>query len=284
MNIYDVIVVGGGPAGIGAALQLRHNGMRVLLFEKNQIGGRIRFARRVENLITDMPLGGIEVCNILQKIVERKSIDVRFQRVIKIEGEGRLLRVLTDRGSFLSRYVVVATGLKPVVPKIKGISDELIKDRLFFNWMELNRDRDSPVLIIGGGEVGADSACSLKEDGFDVTIFARSKSPDINPTLLREVKRLRIRLITAVKYRRLYLSDSKIVLEYERGKRVFERSAKSILITCGGTPDIPKIDGKVDRNRLFFCGDANASNAHQSAIAFGDGVNTAMKITKIYRR
>lgn len=283
MDVYDVIIAGGGPAGIGAALQLKHNGLRILLLEKGKIGGRIRYARRVENLISSKPLKGIEVIRIFKNIIKRKSIEVKKEELITVDQKKDLYCIRTQSNEYLTRALIIATGLRPRIPDIDGINELQDKGLVFFTWMDLKKSGDSPVLIIGAGEVGADSACSLKENGFDVLLFSRSDEPDINPSLKKDLMRLKIKLITGVSYERVAISKGYITLTCKRNKKTHTFCGRSILITTGGIPDLPYINEEIDRRKIFFCGDLKEENFHQSAIAFGDGINVAMKITKILK-
>lgn len=279
MNIYDTIVIGAGPAGIGAAIQLKHNGHKVILIERKRIGGRLRLARKVENLISREPLNGKEVCRIFEKMIERKGIRLLFEEVLRIECFRSFYRITTDKRRYFSRFVVIATGLKPNVPRINGISK--VEDSLFFEWQDLKRDIHSPVLIIGGGEVGSDSACSLKERGFEVFLFSRSKFLSINPSLKRDIAKLGIKVISGVKYKRIDKNVKIIKLYYEKDGFTFSKEGRSILITIGGRPDISLLKGLNKQEGIFVCGDAKYPNYHQAAIAFGDGVNTAMRISNL---
>ncbi|MCX7944445.1 MAG: NAD(P)-binding domain-containing protein [Deltaproteobacteria bacterium] len=283
MNIYETIIIGGGPAGIGAALQLKHNGVSTLLIEKNTIGGRIKLARKVENIIYHRPISGNEISKILKDIINKKKIAMKNEEVQRIVGRNQFYKVITNTNIYLAKFLVIATGLKPKIPNIDGIKDESIRRYIFFEWSQLKKSIHSPVLIIGAGEVGADSACSLKEKGFDVLLFSRAHRPNINPNLKNELRKLCIKIIKDVEYKRIWANKNSINLTYKKGSRFFTRVGKSILITIGGTPNIPKIEEGIDTSRIFFCGDVKSTNFHQAAIAFGDGVNTAMHITHLLK-
>ncbi len=281
MRIYDVMVIGAGPAGIGAALQLRHNGFNPIVIERDRIGGRIRLARRVENLISSKPLTGSQVVKILRDMVDRKGIEVRFENVLKIQGSKDLYCIRTNINSYFARFIIIATGLKPVIPDIVGIDRLERNNLLFLEWETLNKRSHSPVLIIGGGEVGADSACSLRERGFEVALFSRSKNLEINPILKRDIKRLGVITITGISYKEIEMDKKVVLLKYIRGGKEFIASGRSILLTTGDNPSLSFLNKDVDKSRIIICGDANLINAHQAAIAFGDGVNAAMKISRL---
>jgi len=281
MRIYDVVIVGAGPAGVGAALQCSINGLKLLLIEKNEIGGRIRLARRVENLLLDKAISGDDASGYLKKIVLNRGIDFIEGEVKKISSfEGRYI-TYTKKMAYYSKSVIVATGFVPNIPEIAGIDELYRKGRISFEWKGLKREVDSPVLVIGGGEVGCDSACSLKENGFDVIVFSRSEKLNINPILLQDVNRLGIKVINGIRYEEVFAQGNVIILNIIKNRKRYFFRGKSILITVGGRPNLSIIEGISERERLFVCGDANKDNYHQASIAFGDGINTGMRVTQI---
>ncbi len=285
MIIFDTVIIGAGPAGVGAAIQAKHNGLNILVLEKKRIGGRIILAHKIENLIIGRAKRGEEVVNIFVEMLKKKGITVKMEEVRRLEGlrEG-LYKIYTDRNCYDSKTIVIATGLEPIIPEILGIKKVISEKKVFFEWMDLKYKLHSPVIIIGGGEVGFDSACSLKKSGFEVVLIMRSKNPDINPYLLKEVRRLSVTVIKGVNYDRLELKGNDVRLVYKKNEKVHSISGRSILITFGGRPSLRLLDRVENRDGIYICGDAKESNFHQTAIAFGDGVNTAMKITNYIRR
>ena len=147
-EIKNYAVVGGGMAGMEAAITLRQRGHNVTLFEKEELGGQFNFA----------PLPS-------QKGSLQKQIDY-----LKYETEGiPLIRKEAKPDYLIERYdgVVMATGSVPVVPRISGLKE--------YYWAEIlnkvNIPRDKKVVIIGGGLVGVEIANTLVDYGNSVTII-----------------------------------------------------------------------------------------------------------------
>ncbi len=131
-------VVGGGMAGMEAAITLRQRGHKVTIFEKNELGGQFNFA----------PLPS-------QKGSLQKQIDY-----LKHEVEGiPLSRKEANHGDLVGKYdgVILATGSKPIIPQIEGLEEYKWAEILY----ETNIPRNKNVLVIGGGSVGVEIANTL---------------------------------------------------------------------------------------------------------------------------
>jgi 2,4-dienoyl-CoA reductase (NADPH2) len=147
-KIKNYAVVGGGMAGMEAAITLRQRGHNVTLFEKDELGGQFNFA----------PLPS-------QKVSLQKQIDY-----LKYETEGiPLIRKEAKPDDLIERYdgVVVATGSVPVVPRISGLKEYYWAEIL----NEVNIPQNKKVVIIGGGLVGVEIANTLVDYGNSVTII-----------------------------------------------------------------------------------------------------------------
>ena len=147
-EIKNYAVVGGGMAGMEAAITLRQRGHNVTLFEKEELGGQFNFA----------PLPS-------QKGSLKKQIDY-----LKYETEGiPLIRKEAKPDDLIERYdgVVMATGSVPVVPRISGLKEYYWAEIL----NEVNIPRGKKVVIIGGGLVGVEIANTLVDNGNSVTII-----------------------------------------------------------------------------------------------------------------
>lgn len=159
---YDIIVVGGGPAGLTAALYARRANKSVLVIEKSTFGGQITFSPKVENIPGFASITGNEFAEKLVEQVLEQGADVEYAEVIKVE-DGVEKTVVTDSGSFTARAVILATGAKhrllglPREEELigSGISFCAVCDGAFF--------KDGTVAVIGGGNSALQEALQLAE-------------------------------------------------------------------------------------------------------------------------
>ena len=108
---YDIIIIGGGPAGLTAALYALRANKRVLVIEKATFGGQITFSPKVENIPGFVSLSGNEFAEKLVEQVLTQGADVEYAEVLRIVDDG-VKTVITDSGEFKAPAVILATGAK----------------------------------------------------------------------------------------------------------------------------------------------------------------------------
>lgn len=169
-NQYDIIVIGGGPAGLTAALYSSRAGKKVLVLEGKAIGGQIVNALDVQNYPGVLSISGVELTTNISKQVQQFGGEIKYERVSKIAVEGaesalkagsRSISVITDNGKYQTRAAIIATGAenrKLGLPREeelvgKGVSYCATCDGNFF--------RGKDVAVVGGGNTALEDAVYL---------------------------------------------------------------------------------------------------------------------------
>ncbi|MGN1117545.1 MAG: NAD(P)/FAD-dependent oxidoreductase [Acutalibacteraceae bacterium] len=160
--MYDIIVVGGGPAGLVAALYSRRANKSVLVIEKETFGGQITFSPKVENIPGFTELTGSEFAEKLVDQVINQGADFESAVVTRIR-KGEFFTVETDIGEFYTKSVIIATGAKHRRLGVKdeekyigdGISFCAVCDGAFY--------KDKIVGVVGGGNSALQEALLLSE-------------------------------------------------------------------------------------------------------------------------
>jgi len=128
----DVIIVGGGPAGMTAALYALRNGKSVLVLEKHGFGGQITYSPKVENWPGTAQMSGNEYADALLDQIMAQGAEVDLAEVIRIEDRGGAKAVYTDDGQVReARAVVIATGVKHRMLGLPG-EQELVGEGISF--------------------------------------------------------------------------------------------------------------------------------------------------------
>ena len=160
--MYDIIVVGGGPAGLTAALYARRANKTVLVIEKASFGGQITYSPKVENIPGFNEVTGNEFAEKLVEQVLNQEADVECAEVLEIR-DGDIKTVVTDSGEFEGKAVIVATGAKHRLLGLEneqnligeGISFCAVCDGAFYE--------GKTVAVIGGGNSALQEAILLSD-------------------------------------------------------------------------------------------------------------------------
>ena len=167
--MYDLIVIGGGPAGLTAALYARRANKTVLVIEKGSFGGQITYSPKVENIPGFTEITGNEFGEKMVEQVLAQEADVECAEVLEIK-DGVYKTVVTDSGDFTAKAIVIATGAKhrllglPGEGKFigEGISFCAVCDGAFYEGKE--------VAVIGGGNSALQEAILLADLAKKVTV------------------------------------------------------------------------------------------------------------------
>ncbi|MBQ7907244.1 MAG: FAD-dependent oxidoreductase [Clostridia bacterium] len=160
--MFDIIVIGGGPAGLTAALYARRANKTVLVIEKEAFGGQITHSPKVENIPGFIELSGNEFADKLLTQAMEQGAEIEVAEVTEII-DGATKVVVTDSGSFESKSVIIATGAKHRLLGLErevdfigqGISFCAVCDGAFYE--------GKTVAVIGGGNSALQEALMLSE-------------------------------------------------------------------------------------------------------------------------
>lgn len=120
--IYDILIIGGGPAGLTAATYACRAGKSALVIEKAAFGGQITWSPKVENFPSVISISGAELGDRLMEQAMEQGAEVELEEVVSAELDGKIKRVACESGAiFEGRSVIIATGAKP---RMLGIENE----------------------------------------------------------------------------------------------------------------------------------------------------------------
>ncbi|MBR6693528.1 MAG: FAD-dependent oxidoreductase [Clostridia bacterium] len=183
----DIIVIGGGPAGLTAALYALRANKTVLVIEKATFGGQITYSPMVENYPGFLSASGNEIAEKLVEQVLSQGAEIEMDTVLEVR-DGDIKTVVCEGGSFEAKAVIIATGAKHRLLGVpgeqeligNGISFCAVCDGAFYNGRE--------VVVVGGGNSALQEALLLCENASKVTVLQ-------NLPYLTGEKRLQERLL-----------------------------------------------------------------------------------------
>lgn len=303
MQTCDIAIIGCGPAGIAAAIQLNRMGESPLVFEASRVGGLLLNANLVENY-PGFPGGisGPELVSRMEKHLSSHCPAILFEEVTRlgiaapgtdsrgasnpagVPGPGGL-NLATGEREVLCRIVLIASGTRARTPG--GISiPEDVSDRVLSEVYPLRNVRDKHIVIVGSGDAAFDYAINLSERN-KVSILNRSARTRCLP-LLRE----RVSRIDSIEYfgetlptDLEVLGDDRVRLKGDRPGGEFTIDADYLMLAAGREPRLDfltdglaaQVDSLRHEGLLHLIGDVGRGMMRQTAIAVGDGVRAAMQ-------
>ena len=173
-NLYDIIIIGGGPAGLTSAIYARRSGKSVLVLEKNTFGGQITWSPKVENFPTIISASGNEIGDLMMTQAMEQGAEFELEEVVALKDDGDVKTVICESGAqFEAKAVIIATGAKPRMLKLPkeeelvgaGVCFCAVCDGAFY--------KDKPVAVNGGGNSALQDAVLLSEKCSKVYLIHR---------------------------------------------------------------------------------------------------------------
>lgn len=272
--IYDSIIIGAGPAGIVAALQMKRAGLNVALIEKGEVGGLLRNANFVENYL-GFPDGvsGKELIKHFKDHLCKQKVPIIREEVIEIGSEDSVYYVHTPEHTYKCSTVVAATGTVQKKAGIEG-EEEFAGKNLFYEVADLpdNLEGESAV-IIGGGDAAFDYALNLFDRGCVPTIVTR-EAVSCLPLLKERAEEKSIKYFENMPVIRICKAIDQLEVQCESDCL----KAGYVFVAVGREPRYPRITVQ-NREGLYYVGDVRSGQYRQVHIALGDALRVAMEIS-----
>jgi thioredoxin reductase len=286
-DVHQVIIIGAGPAGLAAGIQLVRQGIRPLIFERNRVGGLLWNANWVENYPGFVEgISGPNLVRLFRDQALRLGVDIQLEEVIKAEYKDDIFRIATSAKEYSSKILVAATGTVPNLIRQEFLSDD-VKDKVLAEIVPLAEVKDQHILIIGAGDAALDYALNLSRHN-QVTILNRGTQIRGLSLLWERVKKTSSinyypkKEINSITNR----EDGRISVKTNHSDEPLEFVVDYLITAIGRKPEysfadksiMESIDRLEREQRLFLIGDLKNGAFRQTSIAIADGVKTAMII------
>ena len=292
--MYDIIIIGGGPAGLTAAVYARRAGKSVLVLEKAALGGQITWSPKVENFPSVVSISGGELGDRMAEQAMAQGADIELEEVVGVEDCGEYRRVKCDFGaSYEGRAIILAVGAKPRMLGVEreeelvgaGVGYCAVCDGAFFKGL--------PVAVNGGGNSALQDAMLLSETSSRVYLIHRRDSFRGEEKLVEALQaKDNVEFVLNASIVRLLGEDELkgIVVSQNGAER--EIAVDGLFVAIGHEPDNAAFaefafldergyaasgeDCLTKTPWLFAAGDCRAKKVHQLTTAVADGAVAAL--------
>ena len=303
-NLYDVIIVGGGPAGLTAAIYLSRAKYRVLVLEKEQFGGQITITDEVVNYPGIAKTSGKVLTNTMQRQAESFGAKCLLAEVTDFEIDGEIKTVHTDHGDFRCFGILIATGAHPRTVGFKGEQEFKGRGVAYCATCDGEFFTDKEIFVVGGGFAAAEESVFLTKFAKHVTILIRKDDFSCAASVADKAKKHeKITVVTNTVVEEVSGENGLDYIRYKNTKtgEITEYYAEKndffgVFVFAGYSPDTELVKDIIELNEqgyiitnseqktnvdgIYAAGDVCIKSLRQIATATGDGALAATELEK----
>lgn len=299
-HVHDLVIIGGGPAGLTAAIYASRSMLDAVTLEREALGGQVILTSEIDNYPGMPHADGFGLVDAMRAQAEDLGASIVMDPVTSIERdvETGLFRVVGASGSYASRAVVAALGARPRTAGFEGEADYVGRGVSYCATCDGMFYRNKHVFVIGGGNSAAEEALFLARIAAKVTVVVRKDHLRAQRALVEELERnekVELRLQTSVTavsggalLSEMTFRDNATGREYAE---TFEEGSRGIFVLVGRVPETEILRGLVRLDEagyavtdermatetpgLFVAGDARSKPLRQIVTAAADGAIAA---------
>ena len=289
---YDLIIIGGGPAGMTAGIYSVRQKLKTLVITKEFGGQMTHKAVDIENYPGFEKIPGFELIAKFEDQMKHKGVEVLNDEVSELKKENNLFTVLTKEGKNVqSRTMIIATGAEPRRLEVKGEQEFLGKGVSYCTTCDGPLFNNKEVAIIGGGEAGFEAALFLNNYASKIYILEYGENIRAGKEIQDKASSLqKIQIITSAELKEIKGEDfvKQIVFKDRKTEEEKTLNVEGVFVQAGYEPATSFLKDLVELNErkevivnfetfetktsgLFAVGDVNSQKVKQIIVACGQG-------------
>ena len=285
-KVYDVIIVGGGPAGLTAGIMCADRKLDVLIIEGGKWGGLLAtlYPNKVIPNYPGFPDGIVAIDLVRRWLKQAKDshIEMKNERVVEIT-EHKIVKTQEEK-EYKGKVIMIAVGIRPRALGIPGEQKFAKKDKGVYYYVTHPEDFiDKRVLVVGGGDTAVDAALDLVDLAKDITIAHRKdmfRAVDENVEKMQQTDKITISLNTEVD--KIEGGDvvEKAVLWNNKTDETYEIPIDAVILSVGMVPNseiFDKLGIKADKRGYVITDTSQRTNV-EGVFAVGDIVEGGFKL------
>lgn len=291
--MYDIVIVGAGPAGLTAAIYALREEKKVVILEKETIGGKITSSSKVENYPGFKSISGMDFANNLYEQVIDLGGEINIEEVLSIEN-GKVKKVITDENTYETKSIIIASGSKYKTLNLDN-EEELIGNGISFCTVcDGSFYKNKDVCVVGGANSALNSALYLSKLCNKVYLVVRGPKLKGDKKVIDNVLSLsNVEVLYNTTVNKYILDNDELVGVKVKSNECEKRlDVEGVFLAIGQSPEINYLNNlvKVDENNyvlasedcitnidgIFVAGDVRKKEVRQLTTAVSDGTNAAI--------
>lgn len=291
--IYDSIIVGGGPAGLTAAIYSIRAGKSVLLFERQVIGGQVAYTSMVDNYTGIKHIDGATLSSMMFEHAKSLGVEINYSEVIDLDFSEKIKKVKTHKGTFEAKTIILCLGASAKKLDIENEKKFLGKGISYCATCDGNFFKNKNVAVVGGGSTSLEDTIYLSNLAKKVFLVKRRAEFSGEKILCEKVLALsktpKVEVITNSAVEKIVGKDKleKIVVKNLVDGSLKELEVDGLFIAIGRKPDTEMVFEKLNLDKngyiitdekmqtsvpgVYACGDVRAKQLRQIVTAVNDG-------------
>ena len=302
-EIWDSVIIGGGPAGISSAIYITRKGLKTLMIA-DRVGGQMRDTNDIENMIGRVITTGHNLSDDMEKHLEHYGVTIKKNILVKeIKNSDQYKLIYLTSGEVLkARSVVISTGAKwrtlgvPGEIGVSGIAFCVNCDGPFY--------RDRNVVVVGGGNSGIEAALDLVKIVKHVTVLEFMPACKADQILIdRLTKNSNVKIITNAHIQEIQNQDGKVsgvIYQNRETNEIISLPIEGVFIQIGLTPNSGFVKDLLETNRfgeivvnghcqtsvegIFAAGDVTDVPYKQIVISVGEGAKAGISVADYLKK
>lgn len=292
--MYDIIIIGGGPAGLTAATYARRAGKTVLVIEKNAFGGQITWSPKVENFPSHVSISGAELGDRLLEQAMEQGAEVELEEVTGVNVQGDIKTVLCESGAeFQGKALIIATGAKPRMLGLPREAELIGSGVCFCAVCDGAFYKGCDVAVNGGGNSALQDAVLLSEKCSKVYLIHRRDSFRGESALVDILrKKSNVEFVLEASITALEGENELTAITVNQKGAERRIPVQGLFVAIGHAPDNGIFSELIELDRagyaasgedcltrsagIFVAGDCRAKSVHQLTTAVADGSVAAL--------
>lgn len=292
--MYDLIIVGAGPAGLTAALYALRANKKVLIFEAKSYGGQIIKAAKIENYPGLPNVSGFDYATILYNQVMDLGAEIKYETVIRIDKDKN---VITNNGIYKAKAIILATGAESRKLGLKEEKNYIGKGVSYCATCDGNFYKNKVVAVVGGGNTALTDAIYLSDIASKVYLIHRKDTFKGEDKYLTELKnKVNVEFILNSNVVKINGENVESIEVKDNNENIAKIEVNGLFIAVGQEPKnaifadlikinefgyIESLDGvHTNIEGIYVAGDARVKNLRQIVTAVSDGAIAATTAIK----